>query len=168
MSRSFNMGVDVSGLTSYLDELAVEVGHASRPAAQAAAQVFYDLAKANVGRIGKKTGNLAGSIYQKFAVEESQEGVSASYKVSWNVHTGKQITRAPHGHLVEYGHIQRYRVVIATKGKRKGQWVTLKSQPITPKQVGARPFMRPAYYAGKEAALAAAAAVINERIDKVK
>lgn len=168
MSKSISLGIDLSKLNAYLDDLESEVGEAVRPAAQAAAQVFYNLAKQNVNAIGRKTGNLAGSIYQKYSPEQSVPGQVASYNVSWNVHSGKQIKRAPHGHLVEYGHIMRYKTIIATSGPKKGQWVTIKSQPIPPRQVGARPFMRPAYYQGLEAAVAAAEAVILERLAAVK
>jgi hypothetical protein len=160
--------MDLTGLYAYLDDLETEIGESCRPAAQAAAQVFYNLAKQNVNRIGKKTGNLAGSIYQKYSKENSEDGKIAWYNVSWNVHTGKQITRAPHGHLVEYGHIQKYRQILLTKGPKKGQWVTLRSHPITPIQVGARPFMRPAYTNGLNAAVAAVESVIYERMAGIK
>lgn len=167
---SITMGdMDLSRMFSYLDDLGTQVGEATRPAAQAAAQVFYNIAKQNVNRIGKKTGNLAGSIYQKYSKEHSVDGKIAWYNVSWNVHTGKQITRAPHGHLVEYGHIMRYQTVIAKKGPKKGQWVTLKSKPLpTPIRVGARPFMRPAYEQGLTAAVTAVESVIYEHMAGVK
>jgi len=161
-------GLDISGLLAYLGDMADVVAESARPAAQAGAQVFYNLAKQNVRAIGKKTGNLAGSIYQKYSREKSVEGKNAVYHVSWNVRSGKQITRAPHGHLVEYGHIQRYKVVLIKKGKYKGQWFTLKSHPITPKQVAARPFMRPAYLEGLRPAVAAVESAVFERMSGIK
>ena len=76
---------------------------AVRPMAQAAAQVFYDRVKTNVRALGRVTGNLEESVYQAFSPEKSQDGKVAEYHVSWNH------KKAPHGHLVEYGYLQRYR-----------------------------------------------------------
>lgn len=138
-----------------MDELADGAEAAVRPAAQAGAQVFYDLVKANVAKVGRKTGNLAGSIYQVYSRDNSSKAV-AQYHVSWNQ------KKAPHGHLVEFGHVQRYVVYI----DKRGQWKTLvrpemrgkprpkRSAPLAvkdayyvrlkggPKLVGARSFMR--------------------------
>jgi hypothetical protein len=86
-----------------LDVLAAEALAAARPAAQAGAQVLYDQVKANVGRLGRKTGNLAASIYQAYNEGQSGDG-RASYSVSWNK------KKAPHGYLVEFGHLQRYEI----------------------------------------------------------
>lgn len=137
--NTITVKANMSGLLSLLDELGAAAGDAVRPAAQAAAQVLYDEVKHNVEAIGSKTGNLASSIYQVYSKANSQDKKRAVYHVSWNA------KKAPHGHLVEYGHIMRYVTKIATKGPKKGQWVTVKSVPLLkPKQVGARPFVRPA------------------------
>src|SRR6476661_522697 len=98
---SVTISVDTGSLNSLLDELQDGVQEAVRPAAQAAAQVLYNEVKANVAKIGRKTGNLDRAIYQVFSERKSRPGVAA-YDVSWNA------KRAPHGGLVEYGHIQRY------------------------------------------------------------
>jgi hypothetical protein len=111
--NSFSIDVDTSGLDSLMDELSVQAEEAVRPAAQAAAQVLYEAVKQNVNGIGKKTGNLANSIYQVYSQQNSNEG-RATYHVSWNH------KKAPHGHLVEYGHIQRY----ATYVGKNGKWYT--------------------------------------------
>lgn len=94
--------VDLSDLESLFDDLGDAAEEAARPAAQAAAQVFYDAAKANVARIGHVSGNLARSIYQAFSKDNSGPAV-ATYHVSWNAKT------APHGGLLEYGYWQRYK-----------------------------------------------------------
>ena len=101
--KSFKIAADTSGLESYLDALAEDAEEAIRPAAQAGAQVLYEQIKANVAGLGRVTGNLAGSIYQYYSDENSQAGVRASYNASWNH------IKAPHGHLVEFGYLQRYR-----------------------------------------------------------
>lgn len=101
---------DLTGMRRLLDDLGDAVDEARRPAAQAMAQVLYDRVKLNVSKIGKVTGNLDSSIYQKFSPELSTEGKSV-YNISWNH------LKAPHGHLVENGYIQRYEVRLGKNGK---------------------------------------------------
>jgi HK97 gp10 family phage protein len=126
--------VDTAGLSSLIQQMNENVNGAVRPAAQAAAQVLYDNVKSNVSRIGKVTGNLQNSIYQVYSKKNSSE-TKATYEVSYN----KQ--KAPHGHLVEYGHIQKFRSYIGKDGK----WYTNKKSPLAqPIQIAAKPFIRPA------------------------
>jgi hypothetical protein len=151
----FRIDVDLGDLG--MDELADGAEAAVRPAAQAGAQVFYNRVKANVAKLGKRTGNLDKSIYQVFSQDNSAKG-RAQYHISWN--RGK----APHGHLVEFGHVQRYVTYI----DKRGQWKTLvrpemkgkpkpkRSAPLAvkdayyvplkggPKLVGAKSFIRSA------------------------
>jgi len=110
MSKSFTIDIDTSSLNALFDELTVEVELAARPAAQAAAQVLYDSVQQNVRGIGRVTGNLANAIYQAFSESNSAPGI-ATYHVSWNAR------KAPHGHLVEFGHIQRYASYIGKDGR---------------------------------------------------
>lgn len=93
-----------------LDALVNEAQAAARPAAQAGAQVLYDQVKANVARLRRVTGNLERSIYQAFADAESGTGRSV-YRISWNKKT------APHGALVEFGHLQRYELARDARGR---------------------------------------------------
>ena len=102
--------VDTSGIDRMFDAFLGEVGQAVRPAAQAGAQVLYDAVKSNVGQLKTHTGNLNKSIYQKYSPEQSVDGVSATYNISWNK------AKAPHGWLVEYGHIQRYKMMVYPDG----------------------------------------------------
>ena len=162
-----SINVDLGSLDSLLAEKRDKVEAAARPAAQAGAQVIYDAVKANVAAIGSKSGNLSKSIYQAFSESNSSPG-KATYHISWNAR------KAPHGHLVEFGHIQRYKVYVGKDGK----WYTAvrpnmrgkpkpsrrASQSVkdayyvplpTPKQVAARPFIRPAIYKQGLAILAA-------------
>lgn len=110
----FRIDMDTSGLLRYVDQLQEGCEVAVRPSAQAGAQVMYDEVQRNVNALGKKTGNLAKSIYQKFSQDNSNR-LRAEYHVSWNY------SKAPHGHLVEYGHLQRYVTYI----DKRGQWKTL-------------------------------------------
>lgn len=114
MSRrrtSQTLSVDLSDLDSLLEDLGDAAEAASRPASQAAAQVFYDRMRANVARIGTVSGNLAQSIYQVYSNDQSEVGRSV-YHISWNA------SKAPHGGLVEYGHWQRYLARMTPDGWR--------------------------------------------------
>ncbi|WCM86651.1 HK97 gp10 family phage protein [Acidovorax sp. NCPPB 3576] len=150
-AKTFSAAVDTAGLDSLLDQLGEVADDAVRPSAQAGSQVLYDEVKRNVAGLGRKTGNLDASIYQKFSPEKSLDG-KAVYNISWNH------KKAPHGHLVEYGYLQRYRyrpdgmgpmVRPGMDGQRKpgrrasqaekdAYYVTLP----TPKQVPAKAFVR--------------------------
>jgi HK97 gp10 family phage protein len=124
---------DTRALAEQVQALREDVQAATRPAAQAGAQVLYDAVKANVAALGRKTGNLQRSIYQAYSQDQSQGGAEA-YHISWNAR------KAPHGHLVEYGYTQRYQVV---QDRRTGKWITIKSKRLaTPVQVPPKAFVR--------------------------
>lgn len=110
---SMTISVNTAALDDLIDELGTAVEEAARPAAQAGAQVLYDEVKRNVSALGKRTGNLDRAVYQVFSKSESIGGVAA-YHVSWNA------AKAPHGHLVEFGHIQRYAAYVG----KDGNWYT--------------------------------------------
>lgn len=132
---TFRVTANTAGIEALFDGLATEAEAAARPAAQAGAQVLYDEVRKNVDRIKRRTGNLSRSIYQAYSKDNSGSG-KAVYHVSWNA------KKAPHGHLVEYGHLQRYEVSF---DKATGRFVTHKDRPLPqPRQVAARPFLRPA------------------------
>lgn len=152
------MKVNVGGVEAMLDAIEGDIQAAVRPAAQAGAEVIYRAVMKNVQAIGKVTGNLSSAIYQVYSEDNSAPG-KATYHVSWNQ------KKAPHGQLVEFGHIQRYAVRMA----EDGNWYTLvrpsmrgKPKPRRrasqaerdayyvprkggPQQIAAQPFMRPAY-----------------------
>ena len=185
---------DFRGIKQFA-QLSKTVEEAVRPAAQAGAQVFYDEMRSRVERIGRVTGNLLGSLYQKY-VPESAPG-KATYHMSWRKPRRTQLgvknedaglPTAPHGYLVEYGHIQRYQALIAKRGKRKGQWITLvrpemrgKPRPKRrasqaerdayyvlrkggPLQVPAQSFLRSSFDAKQQVALSAAAQTMKQRL----
>lgn len=153
---SVTFSMDTSGLNQWLDELQAEAQAAVRPAAQAGAQVLYDEVKRNVARLKRKTGNLDRAIYQAFSPDNSAEG-RVTYHVSWNRR------KAPHGHLVEFGHLQRYEVSFDPNTKR---FTTHKDRPLpAPKQIAAKPFVRPAM-AKFPQALEAAKEELFKRLDQ--
>jgi hypothetical protein len=166
--------VDMASVYAMLDDMGDRAEAAARPAAQAASQVLYDEVKRNVAAIPHKTGKLARSIYQVYSQANSGEG-RATYHISWNHR------KAPHGHLVEFGHVQRYVSYIGSDGnwytaKRPGAAGTRKpgrgaSQaakdayyvPLaTPKQVRAEAFVRRAQVKFPQAEAAAADALFRE------
>ena len=130
----FTIKADIGGMLAGIDSLAADIDNAARPAAQAGAQVFYDQVVANVAGIRKKTGNLRRSIYQVYSKDRSAIG-KAVYQIGWNA------KKAPHGHLVEFGHLQRYEV---TYDPKTGRYFTHKDRPIAPIQIAAKPFLNPA------------------------
>jgi len=97
---TLTFSADTSALTGYLERCVERAGDVVRPAAQAGAQVIYDRVKINVGRLGKFSGNLERSIYQVYSDQSTPE--RAVYHIGWNT------KKAPHGALVEYGHLIRY------------------------------------------------------------
>ena len=156
-NKSFGIDVDLSGINAFLGELEEAASEAIRPAAQAATQVLYDRVRLNVQALGRETGNLERSIYQVFSPEHSQDGKRAEYHVSWNH------LKAPHGHLVEFGYLQRYRYYQDNQGvvrpmvrpgmdgkKRPGRHASQAEKDAyyvtldTPKQVPGKAFVRSA------------------------
>ncbi len=157
--NTVTIGIDMGSVRSMFADIKRDLTAAARPAAQAGAQVLYEAVLQNVASIGRKSGNLAGSIYQVYSERQSGPG-KATYHVSWNTR------KAPHGHLLEFGHIQRYAVNLADDGN----WYTLvrpskRGQPRPkrrasqaekdayyvpraggPQQIAAKPFIRPAQY----------------------
>jgi hypothetical protein len=155
--NTLTLRADTAAADRFFDALVETSEEAVRAAAQAGAQVLYDEVKRNVERIGVQSGNLRRSIYQVFSADNSGPG-RAVYHVSWNVN------KAPHGHLLEYGHLQRYKHYRGNDGRirpmvrpgmegrpkpgrrasqdaKDAYWVPL---PGGPRQVAARPFVRPA------------------------
>ncbi len=143
---SFAIKMQARGYAIELDRVAQECEEAARVGAQAGAQVLYDEVKKNVDGLQRHTGNLARSIYQAYSEDNSRHGY-AVYHVSWNAR------KAPHGHLVEYGHLQRYKISFDPATHR---FVTHKDKPlIPPRLVAARPFVRPAMARAEDAMRAA-------------
>jgi HK97 gp10 family phage protein len=177
MGEAFTMSLNLGDLKAFTTSSKEKIKAAVRPAAQAGAQVLYDATKANVSRLGRKPGTLAASIYQAYAAEKSSDS-SATYVISWNK------KKAPHGHLVEFGHIQRYKAYIGKDGKwhtaiRKSQQGKLKPKrgapqavkdayyvPLDggPRLVAAQPFLRTAIAEKSDEVLQAMRAEFAKRL----
>lgn len=122
---ALRMSLDVSQIDAFADELEKQVQESLRPAAQAGAQIVYEKVVANVSNLGAVSGRLRQSIYQAWSKDRSGDW-RQTYHVSWR--TGQQkdangktmktgLATAPHGHLVEFGFVQRYKVIwIESKG----------------------------------------------------
>ncbi len=108
MGMRINM--NVAQLKEQLQATTNELQKATRPAAQAGAQIIYDAARLNA-QVSKKPhkfygthkvygpyapGNLRDSIYQVFSKTNSYKDVS-TYHISWNA------DKAPYGAMVEFG-----------------------------------------------------------------
>ena len=102
--------MDVAKFKEQLRATADELGRATRPAAQAGAQIIYLQARLNCPESEfahmfhgtnavygpYSPGNLRNSIYQVFSEDNSYKDVS-TYHVSWNA------DKAPYGAMVEFG-----------------------------------------------------------------
>lgn len=182
--NTVTMKIDMGAVNDLLRELKGDLEAAVRPAAQAAAEVFYQAVLKNVDAIGSVTGNLRSSIYQAFSEENSKATAAgysqATYHISWNA------KKAPHAHLIEYGHLVRYEYYKDDQGRirpmpkpenvgKTPPWIARGSkrprpgeaaqwyQPRAggPVQVAAKPFVRPAYYRQGEAIDAATAKLLE-------
>ena len=165
--------VDLDSFIERNDQDAEALERAARPAAQAAAQVLYIEARRNAMAIRRKTGNLVSSIYQAYSERNSEPG-RAVYHVSWNPR------KAPHGSLVEWGHIQRYVTYVGSDGnfytairpsmrdkprpKRRAPQAEKDAYYVllaAPRQIAANPFMRRASAKEQAAVDAAVAAILR-------
>lgn len=137
------LNVDLKQVMAGLDKLGSPKLRESlaRSMAVAGGTVLRDEAKrwAPVGTDSITPGLLKSAIYLAYRDGESHGGVH-KYRVSWNA------KKAPHGHLVEFGHWQNYVVFQLPNG----DWYTDVTKPLAqPKWVAAKPFMRPAYDVAK-------------------
>jgi hypothetical protein len=184
MAMEFNFSFDFASARRRLEDIQSAMESATRPAAHQGALVLYNEVRARVAALPESvTGNLLKSIYRQFAEGESFPAVSkspryprATYVVSWNWRD------APHGWLVENGHIQWYVVRKGSKG-----WFTVKRPGVEgpppprdaskavkdaywlpwengPRWVEPSPFLRPAWDAKKHQALMAAQATFFKRV----
>ncbi len=150
------VNVDLSSVMAGLDKLTSPQFRESlgRSMAVAGGKVFRDEAKRWVP---VESGLLQSAIYLAYRDGESNANV-VKYKVSWNA------KKAPHGHLVEFGHWQPYKVVM----RADGTWFTDVTQPLPqPKWVAAKPFLRPAYDVASREAMNAMMQRGRERVPEL-
>ncbi|GAP66796.1 phage domain-containing protein 2 [Mizugakiibacter sediminis] len=132
MADGFKAIADTSSVLAGLDKLTGPIAtHLARSMAVAGGQVLRDEAKLLAP---VDSGLLQSAIYLAFKEAKSNdEGVT--YSVTWNA------KKAPHGHLLEFGHWQYYAAYIGPDG----EWHTNKAHPLAnPRWVPAHPFLRPA------------------------
>lgn len=132
MVDGFQAKADTRGVLAGLDQLGGDIAkHLARSMAVAGGIVFRDEAKLLAP---EQSGLLKSAIYLAYKDGKSNDG-NVTYSVSWNAR------RAPHGHLLEFGHWQYY----ATYKGADGQWYSNTNAPLdTPRWVPAHPFLRPA------------------------
>lgn len=140
--------IDLSSALAGLGKVGDAAYGVSRSMAVAAGQVVRDEAKA---RAPVESGGLRDAIYLAFRDGESTQTL-VKYQVTWNA------KKAPHGHLLEFGH-WRYNVFINGKpqkslapGLKRGKGPQDHTGPgalETPVWTAAYPFLRPAYEATK-------------------
>lgn len=144
--------VDVSSVLAGLSAMSGEMMDSlARSMAVAGGQVIRDeaIARAPVGTEagGSITpGLLRSAIYLAHSDNRSREAVQV-YSVSWNS------KKAPHGHLLEFGHWQTH----GWQGRALA----------SPKWVAAHPFIRPAFEATRQRSLDAMIARGKERLPEL-
>lgn len=125
MSKKYSNEFNVAEIKSRLDEYLYDaIEKTARVGAQAMAQVVYDAARANAGRLASKKphyfygttkkygpfqpGHLRDSIYQVFSKDRSTD-TRKEYHVSWNYgqKNPESNRAAPYGFMVEFGTSRR-------------------------------------------------------------
>jgi HK97 gp10 family phage protein len=155
MSDGFGAKADTGSAIAGLDKLTGPLAtRLARSMAVASGTVYRDEAKLHAP---KDEGVLADSIYLAFKEDRSTE-VLVTYSITWNAR------KAPHGHLLEFGHWQTH----ATYRGVDGKWYTNKDAILAvPKWVPAKPFLRPAFDTGRERAQRAAVDRGRERLPEL-
>lgn len=144
MAKRAKTTVDTTSIFEGIEKLKEIRESLTRRMGVAGGEVFRDAAKANVP---KKSGKLSEAIYLAYRDKESTEAQTV-YMVSWNA------KKAPHGHLIEFGH-WRYNKIINGKAqksligrKRRGRGPQDHGGPgalEVPKWVAAKPFLGPSF-----------------------
>lgn len=127
--------------------------HLARSMGVAGGQVLRDEAKA---RAPVKDGVLRASIYLAYR-ESGSNDKRVQYVIAWN---GR---KAPHGHLLEFGHWQPFKVAALPDGR----FYTMKTRLPSPKWIPARPFLRPALTGAADRVRAAMIARGRERLPQL-
>lgn len=161
MADGFRVKIDdaaVQRALSSMDKLANSLG---RSMAVAGGELLRDVAKvlAPVGGAGPDgsitPGLLRSAIYLAYKDNSTHESIR--YAVSWNSR------KAPHGHLLEFGHWQPYKVYMTADGGFR----TSKQKLDVPKWIEARPFLRPTIESSGARAVKAMLARGRERLPEL-
>ena len=103
-----------------------------------------------------KDGVLRSAIYLAYRGAFSDD-TKVTYSVSWNSR------KAPHGHLIEFGHWQPF----VTTQLKDGSWVTTHVRLKDPVWIAAHPFLRPALTGSAVEARSAMIARGRERLPQL-
>ncbi|MDG2524645.1 HK97 gp10 family phage protein [Stenotrophomonas sp. HITSZ_GD] len=125
--------VNLSSALAGLDNLGEMTTSVARSMGVAAGQAVRGEAKA---RAPVDDGTLRDSIYLAYREGESSDA-RVVYQISWNS------KKAPHGHLLEFGH---WRTNVLVRGE-DGKWRATTELLPAPVWTPAYPFLRPAYEA---------------------
>ena len=143
-----------SSASGALAQFAAEIrSKALRPAAHAGAEIMYREMRL---RVPVHEGQLYSAIYQWHDDKRSTD-TRQVYVV------GPNKVKAPHWHLVEYGHWRVNKVV-----RVGGRLIATKERLETPVWVPAKPYARPAFDARVQAAVQAMLKRLKERVDDIK
>lgn len=153
MGEYVNAQVDFSDVIRGLERLKQVRVSLARSMAVAGGQVFRDEAKLLAP---VKQGILRDAIYLAFR-ERFSTGDEVTYSVTWNH------SKAPHGHLIEFGHWQPFKVLTLPDGR----FVSTDVRLPFPKWVPAEPFLRPAYSSAGQRAQEAMFARGRERLPEL-
>lgn len=148
VSIGFDDGIS-AGLRKFANDLREK---ALRPAAHAAAVVLYNELQQ---RVPEESGRLKSAIYRWHDDKRSIDGRQV-YVVGVNKR------KAPHWHLIEYGHwrVNRFRLI-------DGKWVATKERLPQPVWVPAQPYIRPTYDGKIDTAVDAAKARLTEKFKEI-
>jgi HK97 gp10 family phage protein len=140
MADGFNAKADTTGAFAGLDGLKGPLAtKLARSMAVAGGTVYRDEA---ILLAPKESGLLKSAIYLAFKEARSNDE-KVTYSITWNA------KKAPHGHLLEFGHWQDF----ATYKGSDGKWYTNKDVRLAqPKWIPAHPFLRPALNTAKDRA----------------
>ena len=142
MADTIQAKADVKSVLAGLSNLSGPLAtHLARSMCVAGGKVLRDEAKL-LAPVGTEEGGsiypraLRDSIYLAFK-DSGSDMKNIRYSVTWNA------KKAPHGHLLEFGHWQPY-VVAKIKGGYGGGYYSTKVKKDVPTWTAAHPFLRPA------------------------
>ena len=101
---------DTKSLENELDAMGAGASNATVTAIAAGAKVYYSHMQAIVATRSNRTGKLYDSIYRTLSKDNSSKD-KTTYHISWNV------KKAPHGHLIENGHVMPFQSYLGKDGK---------------------------------------------------
>lgn len=145
-----------SSLVDAVHEFGQKVtGEPLRRAAAAGAVVLYDEMRT---RVPVREGTLKDSIY-RYWVRRDGDSERQTYYI------GPNKAKAPHWHLVEYGHM---RINVVFRDEVTGELIVTKRRLPAPAWVPAQPYIRPAFDARAADAVQAMRTEFGRAIDEAK